>query len=568
MFSRFTRSRPAPVAHGRRWRAGLLALCAAMPLLIFGVVSWYDRASELRTARQAALATAYTLAEHADAVFSAIDIALLQLDVAIEDRPFSDVRTDGRIHQMLVDVRRRLPPLESVFLVDENGSIAASSRAFPMPPYDVQHREYFTVGKAGHEGLFLSVPFRGELSRSVSFTASRPITRQGTFRGIVAVTIFPEYFHSLYRGAFLPESHASAALMRKDGMLIFRSPNPRVPAEPMLASSELVEQTALQSSGLITGKVTLDTRPSLTAFRTLPTVPLTLVYAVNETDLLSAWYGRLVGYGIAAACASGALAAGGALVLFGPARRRGVAADEEPPFMARDRRSAPAEPASGVERGVDTLLRVVLAVLAQVRRQLPNAPQAGERPAASIALQDAVDGAVHGVSAAQRLVAGARTRGAEARIVNVETALAALRKLMTGAVWPPPDFAEAAIESSTDVFVDPARFDLALLDLALGLKEIAPAGARLKVKAVRRAVRTAGPEGLEAGDYVAIDFELDNEGGASRTADVRGETRLRLVARFAAQSDGMLVLDEERGAPARATLWLPAALIKRDPSKI
>lgn len=522
----------------------------------------------MRRARQAALAAAYTLAEHADAVFTAIDIALLQLDLSMEDRAVSDVRTDGRIHQMLADVRRRLPPLESVFLVDENGSIAASSRAFPMPPYDVQHREYFTVGKAGHEGLFLSVPFRGELSRSVSFTASRRIAREGAFRGIVAVTIFPEYFQSLYRGAFSPESNATAALMRADGMLIFRSPNPRMSADPLLASSELVEQTARQSSGLITGKVTLDTRPSLTAFRTLPTMPLTLVYAVNEADLLSAWYGRLAGYGIAAACVSGALTAGGALVLLGPARRRGVKADEEPLFMARDRRAEPGEPNGGVERGVDTLLGVVLAVLAQVRRQLTDPPQAEGRPAPPFDLSEAVEGAVYGVSVAQSLVAGARPPGAEARIVNVDTSLAALRKLLSGSIWPPLDFTEASRESSTDVFVDPARFGLALLDLALGLKEIAPAGARLKVKAERRVVRAAGPEGLDPGDYVGIDFHLDDEGDATRTADVSGETRLRFVARFAAQSDGMLALEKERGAPVRATLWLPAALIKRDPGKI
>ncbi len=565
-FMRFERATEGRLR--RKWLVGFVALCVALPLLMFAGVAWYDRAVEMRDARQKALATSYMLAEHVDSVFRAIDVALLQVDLAIANRPLAELRTDGEVHKTLLEVQRRLPSLESVFLVDEAGSLAASSRAFPMPPYEVQNREYFLAGKAGHDGLFFSQPFRGQFSRSVSFTASRRVIRDDVFRGVAAVTIFPEYFHSLYRGAFPPDSNAVAALMRKDGSLIFRSPSPRNASERMQAPPELVARAAAQSSGLISGAGGLDGKSGITAFRTLPNSPLTLIYAVGEAEALTPWYGRLASYGIAAAGVSGILAAAGALVLRGLLRWQPSGADTVPRTRGREPVDVIAgEPASRVERGADTLLGVVLTLLALVRQQLPQAAPAGERNESfNVDLKEAVEGAAHGVSTVQRLLAGVRARGSEARIVNVSTSLIAAHKLLMGSIWPPLELPDMQ-EQSIDVFVDPARFDLALVDLVLGLKEVAPAGARLTVEASRRMVRNVEVEGLTPGDYVAIAFALDSPEGTAREASVRGETRLRLVARFAAQSDGGLVFDEGAGAPVQATLWLPAALIRRESRK-
>lgn len=552
-----TRWREALQGWGLRSRAVLLGCLVALPLLVFGLVAWLDYLDEVRDARQTALRSAYSLAEHADAVFSAIEGALLQIDQALDDRPVADARGDGTFHQLLQSTLRRLSPVESVFVVDEAGTIAASSRAFPMPPYDVQHREYFQAAKAGHDGLFLSVPFRGEFARSVAFTASRPVTRDGVFRGLVAVTVFPEYFHSLYRSTFLSEEGATstAVLLRRDGTVIFRSPDARG-AEPIAASPDLLSQTGLQNAGLLAGRGHIDARSDITAFRTLPQAPLTFVYAVREADLTGDWYRRLAGYGLVMACMSGVLAVGGALALFGPG------AQPLPPAGASRDPVAAGEVAFGGPRGITVLLDAARSSLGLARSTVTEPPIGG------LDAREVIDGAVFGISAAQRLLMGGRGERLDGRIVNVAAALRALRQLLMGSAWPPLEVEIARLHEAVDVFVDPGLLDLALFDLAMGLLEQGAEGARLAVRAERKDVRAPGMNLLEPGDYVTVAFRMlpaDPADGAPRRQG--GEARLRGVERFATACDGALVLETLEDGATGATLWLPAALVKSDPSK-
>lgn len=523
-----------------------------MPLLIFGAVAWYDYLDEAQDARQATLRSAYSLAEHADTVFSAIEMALQQVDRSLDARQIADARGDGAFHQQLQALTRRLPPVESIFIVDETGTITASSRAFPMPPYDVQHREYFLAAKAGHEGLFVSVPFRGEFARSVAFTASRPLMQDGVFRGLVAVTVFPEYFHSLYRSAFMVEegTEPTAVLLRRDGTVIFRSPDARG-AEPIAASDDLISQAAAQNAGLLVGRGVIDARSDLTAFRTLPNVPLTFVYAVRQADMTADWFRRLAGYGLLMACVSGVIAGGGALVLFAPA----------PPLSPPPVEERPDPDGAGIQprlRGATALLDAVRSSLGLARRKVDDGAVA-----AGLDERDLIDGATFGVAASQRLLSGGRGDRQDARIVNVGTSLRELRQLLMGSAWPPMGLDLVRPQDVLDVFVDPGSFDLALFDLAMGLLERAPAGARFAAQVGRRTVGEGSPEPVGPGDYVCIAFTISSNTEPDGEPRLHAEARLRLVERFAIASGGALVR-EDAGTPERATLWLPAALVTGD----
>ncbi|MEW6255665.1 MAG: cache domain-containing protein [Pseudomonadota bacterium] len=537
-------------------RAVLLGALVALPLLIFGTVAWYDYLDEVRDARQSALRSAYSLAEHADSVFNSIDLALKQVDRVLGARGAVDTRGDGDFHQVLQDLTRRMPPVESIFLVDEGGVIAASSRAFPMAPYDVQHREYFLAAKAGQDGLFVSVPFRGEFARSVAFTASRPVIRNGVFRGLVAVTVFPEYFHSLYRSTFLMEQtgEPTALLLRRDGTVIFRSPDQRG-SDPLLVSSDLVTQANSLNTGLLLGAGTIDGRSDITAFRSLPSAPLTFVYAVRQADLTADWYRRLAGYGLMMACVSGVLATGGALLLFGPPGIEEGALAPSPPRIGE----GALQPRL---RGAVTVLDAARANLGLVRRMADDPSVGGGVDARAL-----VEGASFGIDEAQRLLSGRGGR-LEGRIVNVRISLRDLRLLLMGSVWPHLEISEPAEgPEPLDIFVDPGAFDLALLDLALGLWEHVAPGARVTVHARPRVVRIDEAAPVAPGDYAVITFTLlvehEGEGPVRQSA----EARLRQAASFAQSCEGHLELEYEGPRIARASLFLPAALVSEQPAR-
>lgn len=542
-----------------RWRLIAMGACAALPLVLFGLTSWWDYSREMRAARSEAMAGAYALAEHADTVFSSIQLALEQLEGAFADRPVSELRADKGTYKLLADMQRRFPYMDSIFLVDSDGYVAASSRTFPIPPYDVRTREYYTVGKAGQEGLHFSLPYRGPFSRSVSFAASRPIMREGTFGGVLAVTVFPEYFHTFYRNSAMAGSNVTAALVRPDGTAIFRSPDSRPSGEaagPVLGLADILKN---HESGILDDFVFPDRSRGIAAFRTLPNARLAMLYALNEADILDEWYRRTAGYGLAALACSLAFTLAFSLV---SGRRR----DQDEDFAWQAAETGPAESQAAAERlpsvglrGLDTLLSLVLNALAVSRRH-------AEEPGPDLA--DTLEGAAHGVEVAQRLVSALRSRSRQARIVNMSMALEDVRKLLLGAVWPRLFVSLPPGEPMLDVFVDPERLAVALVDLVLGLREMGPSGSRLVASPDRRQVRSGTEAPVPLGDYVRVEFRLTGEEGVVRDASMRSETRLRLVENFAEASDGALQVRTPDPQTVVAVLWLPAALVRRDPSKM
>ncbi len=543
-----------------RWRLVAMGACAALPLILFGLTASWDYSREMRAARAEAMAGASAMAEHADAVFSSLQLALEQIDCALANRPVSELRADKATHKLLADMQRRFPYMDSIFLVDADGYVASSSRSYPIPPYDVRSREYYTAGKAGQDGLHFSLPYRGPFSRAVSFAASQPIQRDGAFAGVLAVTVFPEYFHTLYRNSALAGSNVTAALVRPDGTSIFRSPDTRRTSESAAPLPGLATALSNQESGVLTDFVFPDRSGGIAAFRTLPNARLAMLYALNEADILDEWYRRTAGYGVAALASS--LAVLGAFAWAG--RRRGEG-DED--FAWQVAEAHPAEGLANAERlpslglrGLDTLLSLVLNALAVSRRHATEGPGPD--------LADTLAGASHGVEVAQRLVSALRSRGGQARIVNMAVALEDLRKLLLGAVWPRLQVALPGNEPLLDVFVDPERLDVALVDLVLGLREMGPSGSRLVASPDRRQVRTGTEAPVPLGDYVRVEFRLTGEEGIVRDASMRSETRLRLVENFAEASDGALQVRTPDPQTVVAVLWLPAALVRRDPSKL
>ncbi|QTL03312.1 hypothetical protein J5J86_21630 [Aquabacter sp. L1I39] len=546
-------------ARADRWRPIALGACAALPLVLFGLTAWWDYSREMRAARAEVLAGAYVMAEQADAVFSSIELALEQIDCAIAERPVSELRDDKGTHKLLADMQRRFPYMDSVFLVDADGYVASSSRSFPIPPYDARTREYYTAGKAGQEGLHFSLPYRGPFTRSVSFAASRPVSRGGAFAGVLAVTIFPEYFHTLYRNAAMSGTNVTAALVRPDGTAIFRSPDGRTAGESPVPVPGLAAMLRNHDSGILSDYVFPDRSRGMAAFRTLPHAGLAMLYAVSEADVLDEWYRRTTGYGLAALGSS--LAVVTAFSLAGRRRR-----DLEEEFAWQAAEAGPAESLVAAERlpsvglrGLDTILSLVLNALAVSRRHATEGPGPD--------LGDTLEGASHGVEVAQRLVSALRSRGGQARIVNMAVALEDLRKLLLGAVWPRLFVSLPPSEPLLDVFVDPERLDVALVDLVLGLREMGPSGSRLVASPDRRQVRAGTEAPVPLGDYVRVEFRLTGEDGTVRDASMRSETRLRLVENFAEASDGALQVRTPDPQTVVAVLWLPAALVRRDPSK-
>ena len=206
--------------------------------------------------------------------------------------------------------------------------------------------------------------------------------------------------------------------------------------------------------------------------------------------------------------------------------------------------------------GVSAILSLVFNTLALVRGRASD----GGWPE----LNEALEGATYGVGVAQRLVADAAAGGASLRSVNMSVALEDVRRLLLGSVWPRLFLFVPADRDGLDIWVDPQRLDVALVDTVLGLIEMNPSGTRLTAALEQTEGSAARDAPVPAGSYVCVTFRLSGEGGTARPAGESEETRLRFARAFAEACGGMLVVEGPDARTVTATLWIPSARTARD----
>ena len=136
------------------------------------------------------------------------------------------------------------PQVQSVFFVDPDGFNSASSRAFPMGRFDDRQREYYREAVNGNDKLHIAPAFLGQMTGLPGFTVSRPRITNGRFDGVAAVTFSPSYFQAFYEKIALDPSATAAALVRTDGNLLVRYPEPERLVQKLPPTNALLRAAA------------------------------------------------------------------------------------------------------------------------------------------------------------------------------------------------------------------------------------------------------------------------------------------------------------------------------------
>ena len=209
----------------------LRVACVVFPAVLFCGLAWIDYRIELARTRNDVVTATNAIAEHAQTVVETVDLVIARVQDHIGRQSWASLAASQETHDFLDRLRRELPQVEAVFLVDPNGIIAASTRAYPMPRYDVHDAEYFAAPKAqDNDAMVVSAPFLGTISGTKGFIISRRRLQDGKFDGVVAVTVSPAYFETFYRAILDTPTNSAAALIRTDGALLVRFPE--LPGHP------------------------------------------------------------------------------------------------------------------------------------------------------------------------------------------------------------------------------------------------------------------------------------------------------------------------------------------------
>ena len=181
-------------------------------------------------------------------------------------------------------------------VIDENGIYILSN----LPNHkqmDLSDREHFRVHKEKDTNqLFISKPILGRASGKWSIQMTRRINKpDGSFGGVVVISVDPFYFSDFYRGVDLGPGGV-VSLVGLDGITRARRAGDNMTVGQDLSQSALMRQLREKPVGSLRTTSVSDGVNRLYSYRALTEYPLIVAVGVTEDNALSEFRSRRFGY--------------------------------------------------------------------------------------------------------------------------------------------------------------------------------------------------------------------------------------------------------------------------------
>ena len=437
-------------------------------------------------------------------------------------------------------------------------------------------REYFRWAQANPgDQWFVSRPLvsRGTGEMFVDFSRRRSLP-DGGFAGVLSVSLYPSYFADFYRELSRREPGLAVALVRADGVVIARWPDPPTLDATLSSSSPLLaEMSRGVPLGETRGRSSIDGKERLVSFRRIDGLPLYVAASLDRPTIVAGWARQVALLSAFVLPLSMCLAYVSWLALRRAEREtaavRRFRAEVEQRTRAEEalrqaqKLEALGQLTGGVAHDFNNLLMVINSNAHLLRRLTPGAADSRELGA----IRRAVDA---GSKLTRQLLAFARRQPLQPAPIDVQEAVSEFSELVRTVVGRAVTVTATSAVDVPPIVADRAELELALLNLAVNARDAMPDGGRLAMLA-----RRAAPEEVpEAGGrpFVALSVSDTGQGippeALSRVFEPFFTTKqpgrgtglgLAQVYGFAAQSGGTARIESEPGSGTTVTIYLPAS---------
>lgn len=303
-----------PSRAGARSAAGLMRapvlFVGTMLLLLAGLLGlqlYRQHNDEIAAGQATARSMANLLEEHAGRSIGAVDIFLINFAETL-----SGMAGTGQVNS-LTALRQRmnarladLPQVRAFLVLDENGDSILDSGAVLPRSFNGADRPYFQVHRDhAHAGLYIDEPRQSRINGMWGISASRRINKpDGSFGGVISLSIEPEYFLSFYRSSVI-DSQNSMVLYHQNGTRIARVPEngPGIGTSAAHLSMFQPPYKDRARSDMITSGG-LDGIVRLLSVNQVAGYPLVVAVGISRDNVLSTWRENLLISLIAVAVAS------------------------------------------------------------------------------------------------------------------------------------------------------------------------------------------------------------------------------------------------------------------------
>ncbi len=268
--------------------SALLGLSAV--LLIWFGAAYFIHAEKQQTelaARENAANLARAFAEDILRSIRAVDQTLLYVRDSYARNPqHFDISLWSRNSQFLGEFNFQ------VSIIDRSGMMVTSNIAGSASGVNLSDREHFRVhAESTADSLFISKPLLGRVSRKWSIQFSRRITMpDGSFGGVVVVSVDPEYLSQLYRSIDVGQKGV-VALLGTDGIIRARGTRgPTGIGELIAATSGLLRVYARSKDGFYTHRSPVDGIERIYNYRGVPDYPLIVTVGLAVDEVFAIYY--------------------------------------------------------------------------------------------------------------------------------------------------------------------------------------------------------------------------------------------------------------------------------------
>jgi diguanylate cyclase (GGDEF)-like protein/PAS domain S-box-containing protein len=293
----------SPALNPRSAAAPLRLLYTGTALLILvllatnAAVILHLRESELLQEEGQLTNLSLIMAEQADRSFQSVDLVISSVADGmavggVTDAPSFVQKMAG--HDIYLFLREKLtgvPQLAAVTVINRDGKLINTSRAWPVPEADISDRDFFRVLKANANLKYsVSEPIQNRTTYTWTiYLAHRVSGANGEFLGLILGAIEMQYFEDFYR-AISPSESSSIGIQRLDGVMLARFP----PTDAIGKALPLQRIFHGGISGTVRERSPIDGRMRIKAAHLLPNYAV-LTFATNTEEASLANWRRAAG---------------------------------------------------------------------------------------------------------------------------------------------------------------------------------------------------------------------------------------------------------------------------------
>jgi diguanylate cyclase (GGDEF)-like protein len=289
-----------------------------LTLLVASFAVWDMRNRDEEAFRQNIATLGTVLSEQTSRYIQGIDLALHQIQNRVlvtgvhSPGQFRDWLGSNEVRALFNSRLQNMAQVDALIGIDATGHLIISTRADPTPDIDVTDRDYFRhFAKHDDSGLFVSMPtFSRVAGLSTVFFVRRVTAPDGTFLGLVAGAASTTFLKDFYQ-AVSTKPGQSVTLLRKDGLILTRTPDPSHSAGEMMPKGSPWYERLLTGGGTYFSPGYIGGIPALVSVHPLKDYPLVVDVSIKEYEVLADWRHQAMLLGLA-----GLIAATGFALLF------------------------------------------------------------------------------------------------------------------------------------------------------------------------------------------------------------------------------------------------------------